>query len=839
MRVAAIAIMVILMLSGGMAMLGGSYTGHATTEQDDSGMFVWSGTISVHIKYFQCDPNLDTFGKPDPYFVVFINQYEIKSQVWDGEDNFAPDWTATKSITTRDPEVWIEISAWDKDTGLYGRDDLIDLSPHDGFSLDLLYNLKTHSWTGDITGNHARGNRPYDWGDIWFEITSTPDLESNYQKNVNLPYSGYARVDGSPIMVNGKKVGTFSNPSDAYLFSASTGQTISAALLPSPHADLALRLYSPSGKLLTTSDSAGYGGKEQIYYKAPENGQYKLVVDTTHGYGAYYLTINDDFHNIVPGTSVSVKLQRAYLLSKGWDNINIRMMGYHVAVTLTNPTSQSGYVRVHFFNLDPDYVVTNFDGFAERGKYSLNLVIPLNASETKTITVHPWAEPSDNFWIFAMGDNRPGCGIYDHPYIQKAQYTLFTHYYTDVIRTPIGWDDGDLVSGFGAALVTEYKGKSYDALDYVYDMEYNRFYMLTGTSDDFFFTTVGNHDVTRHPDQPQHEGEHIYEEYLGNLYYSFNFSNTHFVFPDDYQDGFWHHGSWSYGKGETPWWYAQDPGKSTLYPHYGGYIYGKQLTWLATDLANSQSYTHRIVVMHMPIITPPGKEKDGNDSFINNTNRLQVMNIFKAFHVDYLVVAHIHNYTYYYTNLNGNTITASMSPQGQYSVFTLLTGGAGAHNNYEWIVPAIEGSYHFVLIHVNGNEINYYIYKYENLTDSNGNPLTSVTYAGANNGTETNEWGTIKNSARYNFPYIRMKFYMSPHHDHYHAYSKLTKSYLKTEEHTFKHYTVVYVYASAPAYSTNNILVYAYVPQTPEFNTTTMVGVLVLLVGIVVAMRRK
>jgi len=121
---------------------------------------------------------------------------------------------------------------------------------------------------------------------------------------------------------------------------------------------------------------------------------------------------------------------------------------------------------------------------------------------------------------------------------QGPEYTIFTHYYTDVIRTPIGWDDGDLVAGFGGALVTEYKGTSADALDYVYDMEYNRFYMLTGTHDAFFFATIGNHDVSRHYDQPQREGEHVYQEYLGDLYYSFNYSNTHFVFPDDYQDDF-------------------------------------------------------------------------------------------------------------------------------------------------------------------------------------------------------------------------------------------------------------------------------------------------------------
>ncbi|NPA74787.1 MAG: hypothetical protein GXO25_01735 [Euryarchaeota archaeon] len=835
MKLAIVAIVTILLFSAGAVMLGVHEP--ATTNATKSPP-VWVGTISVHIKKFKCDPGLDPWpDKPDPYFVVFINQHEIKSQVWDGEDDFEPNWTASLEINTRDPEVWIEISAWDDDSGLTGRDDLIDISPDDSFSLDLLYNLNTHTWTGDVSGNNASGNRPYDWGDIWFEIMSTPDLATQDKKSVNLPYSGYGRLDPA-----------YYNSADYYVFNVSSGESINAKVLPSPYGDFSISLYAPDGTLLETSNKAGYGGIETINYTAKSSGAYVLKISTVSGYGAYYVSINTEFKNVVPGYDLNITTNHAYVLSTGWTDVNVRMMGYHVALTINNPTTKSGYVRIHFFNLDPDYVITNYENYTYRGTYSLTVTLPINATETKTILVHPWAEPKNNFWIFAMGDNRPGCGIYDHPYIQGPQYTLFTHYYTSVIRTPIGWDDGDLVSGFGGALVTEYKGESYDALDYVYDMEYNRFYMLTGTSGDFFFTTVGNHDVTRHPDQPRHAGEYIYEEYLGNLYYSFNFSNTHFVFPDDYQEGYWHHGSWTYGTNETPWWYATDPGSSKPYPHYGGYIYGKQLQWLKEDLASSQSYTHRMVVMHMPLITPPGREKDGNDSFINNTNRVEVMQIFKEYNVDYLVVAHIHNYTYYYTNLeydqsSGNwEVTATDSPSGSYSVFTLLTGGAGAHNKYEWIVPAIEGSYHFVLIHVNGDEITYHVYKYENLTDSNGNPLTTVTYQGANNGSESEEWGVIKNKAIYNFPYIRMKFYMSPNmgHDDYRAYSNVTGTYLPMEEHKFKYYTVVYVNASVGAKSTNYVHVFLEGGNnTPEFQPFSMAMLLFVVLLIAVALRKK
>lgn len=822
-------VIIIVILSMGAAILSVHPT-HTQVVPETRGMSYWSGTVSVHITYFKCDPSLDTVGDPDPYFVVFMNEKEIKSQVWDGEHEFNPNWWANFTVTTRDPDVWIEISAWDDDSGLYGRDDLIDISPNDGFSLDLIYNLNTHSWAGDVTGNNASGNRPYDWGIIHFDITSTPDSENGGNINVNLPYSAYDRLDSS-----------HNDGSDTYLFYLYNGDSVNIYMLPNPNADYAIYLYDSDNFLVASSNKGGYGGLEEIHTTINTPGQYKLIVSTVHGYGEYYLSINDGFANVIDAEKVNVYTNEAYFLNADWSNINVRIMGYHVNVTLHNPTNTDGYVRVHFFNLDPDYMITNFENSTERGNYSLTTIIHLNANETKTITLKPWYEPKDDFWIFAMGDNRPGCGVYDHPYEQREEYTLFTHYYTDIIRTPIGWDDGDLVSGFGGGLVAEYGGTSYDALDYVYDMEYNRFYMLTGTHGDFFFTTVGNHDVTRHYDQPQRAGEHIYEEYLGSLYYSFNFSNSHFVFPDDYQDGFWYNGgSWTFGKGETPWWYARDPGSNNSTAHYGGYIYGKQLQWLKNDLANAQGKTHKIVVMHMPIKVPPSRNESLNDSFINYTNRVDVMKIFQQYGVDYLVVAHIHNYTYYYTNLeyvNGKlNVTSSMHPEGEYSVFTLLTGGAGAHNNYEWIVPAIEGSYHFVLIHVQGDTITYHVYKYENLTDSNGNPLTSVVYEGANDGSETSEKAVVHNSAIYSFPYIRMKFYLAPG-SNYTAYSDTYGTYQHVYQHKFKDYTVVYVETTAPANGDNTIHVYA--SSVPELPPSALPLVLILIALVAVAYRKK
>ncbi len=825
MREGVISIIVLALVLFSIVAVAISYTKN-TNIGSVRGIDYWSGEIDIHIEYFKCDPDLDTglAGDPDPYFRVFVNDQEIKSPVWDGEDEFRADWWANFTVTTRDKVVWIEIAAWDDDSLLTFRDDLIDISPTDSFALDLLYNLETKSWAGDVTGNNASGNQGWDWGKIAFEIYSHQSSQSNGEYSISLPYNGFGRLDSSQVYLDSSPANDyFKHPADNYHFYADSGKDLNITMLPNPRAKYSLLLYDPNGNLVAQADSPDYGQKANIIYHTSIAGTYHLQVKSIGGYGEYELAINSNLEEILDTTHINVSYTHAYLLSEDWSNINMRMMGYHVEITITNPSPESGYVFINVVNLDPDFVITNYENSTYRGKYSLRIILQLNASETKDVTIHPWYEPTDDFWIFALGDNRPGCGILDNPFTPSTNYTLFMYYYTHVIKTPIGWDDGDLVAGFGGGLVAEYDSVPESDLDYVYDTEYNRFYMLTGLSDVFYFTTVGNHDVTRYEEHPQHQGEEIYKEYLGSLYYSFNFSNTHFVFPDDYQDGYWSDG--------TPWWYSYGERR------YGGYIYEQQFKWLENDLkiANESDFQHRIVVMHMPLIVPPWRDESLDDEFINYTNRLEVMQLFAKYRVDYLVVAHIHNYTWYYTNLeyvNGElNVTSSNSPEGEYSVFTLLTGGAGAHNNYEWIVSDIEGSYHFVLIHVQGSNIMYYVYKYENLTDSDGNPLTSVIYKGANDGSEVDQWGEIRNSAIYSFPYIRMKFYMYKGYDDYVAYSNVTGTYQHVYQHKFKDYTVVYVETSVNANQVNYIHVYrAPIPEFPILSIPMILLIVVLFV---------
>ncbi len=787
--------------------------------------------ISVYIKYFVCDQSLDPIlNNPDPYFVVFVNDQEIKSPVWDGTYDFAPNWWANFTLTVRDNFVWIEIASWDDDSLLTGRDDLIDIDPGPGFALDLVYDLNTHTWSGDVDGNCAFGNNLTDWGDIWFEIYSTPDLENSESIPISLPYSGCGRVDDSAIYLGSTYKDSFADSYDNYSFYLSTAQNVSVYLQPEDTLDAALYLYDQSGTLIASSDANGSGGIETLSVSNIPSGYYILQVYDVSGYGFYHLAINTAARYFLNASLLNITTNHASVLNVGKTDITVRMMGFDVYVNLTNPMNRSGIVRINVVNLDPDYVITNCENCTHRGNYSLYIVLPLNASDTRSVHIYPWYVPSGDFWVFVLGDNRPGCGIYDDPYTPSPEYTLFTYYQTNVIRAPFGVDNGDLVAGFGGALVTEYDSVLQSALDYVYDTEYNRFYMLTGLSDTFYFTTVGNHDVSRHDYQPQHAGERIYETYLGALYYSFNYSNTHFVFPDPYQDGYWANG--------TPWWYAAGSAR------YGGYIYGKQLTWLENDLraANASGIPNKIVILHMPLHTPPNKNDTRDDSFINYTNRLQVMNIFKEYGVNYLIVAHLHNYTFYYTDLYYNTttdkynLTATYYPAGNFSIPTLLTGGAGAHNNYEWIVPDIEGSYHFVLLHINGTNITYRVYKYENLTDANGNPLTYVSYAGPNNGTLTDEVGVIKNGALYSFPYIRMKFYMSNEYTNYIAYSNTTNTYETVHQHRFSNYTVVYVDSWVAAYQTKYVEVYP--NPVPEISPT-LVPLLILLAMLSAILVRK
>ena len=525
------------------------------------------------------------------------------------------------------------------------------------------------------------------------------------------------------------------------------------------------------------------------------------IGDLPQNWAEIYFNIRMDPSPNPPQTinpaNLNINYKGLYLLGMDDSNIYFRVQDFYPSLEISNPTSSAGTLFVHLANLDPDFITFgDYDSYASRGVYSATLALDISAHSTINIYPHPWYQ-SDDFWFFAMGDNRPGSGVSmfgveDGPYSPSREYRTFAYYFTDVVNPIWGVNDGDLVAGYGGGLIiddTDYNGLP------SYDIQFRTLYMLTGLSGSFFFACEGNHDPPRYSWMPRHSSEYIFKEYFGDLYYSFNYSNTHVLILDSYEDKAWSDG--------TNWWEWNGN------PTYGGYIYGEQLQWIKRDLQASSSYTHKIAVFHHPIENKPDGDHGDNSEFFNETNAVELVNTFLQYGVDYIIVGHVHNYSFYYTYINGSSVSSSYSPQPN-SIPTLMTGGGGAHNAVDWIVPDIEGSYHFCLVHVTPNGYQHYLYKYEDITDSNGNPLTTIEFLGSNDGSINDLRAIIHNQASKSFPYIRLKFYMQSGYS-YAAYSNTTQSYEKIYQKDFGDYTVVYVETNVSAYQDKEIRVF--VPQ--------------------------
>jgi hypothetical protein len=91
---------------------------------------------------------------------------------------------------------------------------------------------------------------------------------------------------------------------------------------------------------------------------------------------------------------------------------------------------------------------------------------------------------------------------------------------------------------------------------------------ISGLGDVPYYPVPGNHDVFNKERKP--EGAAVFREVWGDLYYSFNYRNTHFTVLDTDHEG------------------SQRS------------ISGAQLKWLKSDLQEAQEQTHRIVLFHRP-----------------------------------------------------------------------------------------------------------------------------------------------------------------------------------------------------------------------------------------------
>lgn len=164
-----------------------------------------------------------------------------------------------------------------------------------------------------------------------------------------------------------------------------------------------------------------------------------------------------------------------------------------------------------------------------------------------------------------------------------------------------------------------------------------------------YYNVVGNHEV------PNKMAEELYQEYLGKLYYSFSYNNSHFIILDTDIGGY-----------------------------DSGTIGDEQYKWLKEELKKNKD-KQIFVFMHKPMFHYEDNQE--KTSWKDKRMRSQVHQLFKEYKVKMVFAGDVH--TYKRLNIDGITY--------------YITGGGGAEQGFDEIGTI--GFYHFLLVKVKGDKI--------------------------------------------------------------------------------------------------------------------------------------
>lgn len=263
------------------------------------------------------------------------------------------------------------------------------------------------------------------------------------------------------------------------------------------------------------------------------------------------------------------------------------------------------------------------------------------------------------------------------------------------------------------------------------------------TSETPFFTVPGNHD------DDESTNLSIYESFFSTADYSFDFSNTHFSMI------------------------------STVSPSTSsGHVSDETKSWLSSDLSGAV-LPNKIACFHHPLYFQDYSVYQDPD------DRNELASILDDNKIDLISTGHYHNYDY--TLLDSTKIPVLTS-----SFYQLINGGAG-----DRVTDA--GFYHFVLHHVQGDQITHEIVRYNSF-------YLSKEYLNLNDGSEESSAIRIYNDGISDWNWLRLKYKIAPAVNNIYAFDDLG-NYLTFHEKLLDTYHVIYLDTNIPALTNKTITV--------------------------------